>query len=332
LYLAVTIDTEEDNWGEYQRSTYSIENIARIPRLQQLFDDHAVRPTYLISYPVACNSVAIDILGRYREDNVCEIGTHPHPWNTPPVDEQQTVFNSYMGNLPANLQYRKIRMLHDTIERNFGVTPTSYRSGKWGFSDDVARNLIRLGYSVDSSISPSWDWSRSGGPDYSRCSHEPFVYQIEGSSREPGGTLLEVPATIDFVQTRRAVANAVYWSLTRRGVLGERIAGVLNRLGVLNHICISPETHNAPQMIRLAKKLLGRGTRVINMFFHSPTLLPSCTPFVRSEADVDDFLGRIRGFLTFAKSAGLRAVTMSELHADNIGARRVRLLDSTAGS
>jgi hypothetical protein len=62
------------------------------------------------------------------------------------------------------------------------------------------------------------------------------------------------------------------------------------------------------------------------MFFHSPTLLPACTPFVRSEADVTDFLGRIDGFLAFAQSAGLRSVTMSELRAADVGASRVKVL------
>src|SRR5688500_12060234 len=158
MNLTITIDTEEDNWGEYARPQFSVENIARIPRLQSLFDRYDVRPTYLISYPVATSSAAVEILGKYRSEGRCEIGTHPHPWNTPPIDEERTQTNSYISNLPASLQYRKIETLTQTINAAFGVRPTSYRSGKWGFNEDVARALIHLAYKVDTSVFPVWDW------------------------------------------------------------------------------------------------------------------------------------------------------------------------------
>src|SRR5439155_22109276 len=116
------------------------------------------------------------------------------------------------------------------------------------------------------------------------------------------------------------------WSRTRRGAVGEKIAGILNRIGALNHVCRSPETHDASQMIRLTEKLLSRGTRIINMFFHSPSLLPNCSPFVRTEGDAADFAAKIGKFIRFARSAGLRFVTMSELRAADVGASRVKLL------
>ena len=222
LYLTITIDTEEDNWGEYDRSSYSVANIARIPRLQDVFIRRGVRPTYLISYPVAMDPAAIDVLGSYRKNGLCEIGSHPHPWNTPPLDEPRTAFNSYISNLSPALQYQKIRTLHEAITRNFGAAPTSYRSGRWGFNEDVARNLIRLGYSVDTSISPATDWSEYEGIDYSGSSLEPFVYRMEDSAAERGGSLLEVPATIGFVQSGRRMANAAYWTIKRKLPAGIR--------------------------------------------------------------------------------------------------------------
>jgi hypothetical protein len=330
LFLTITIDTEEDNWGDFQRTSFSVENIRRVSRLQELFNNRGVRPTYLISYPVATSRIGIELLGKYRADGLCEIGTHPHPWNTPPIEEERTAQNTYMGNLPVSLQYRKMKTLTDTIAANFGVAPTSYRSGKWGFSDSVAENLIRLRYLVDSSISPSWDWTEAGGPDFSNYSLDPFVYQMEATTDEQGGSLLEVPATIDFLQSPRKVASSVYWSLTRNVPLGRTIARVLSRAGVLNHLCISPETHDAAHMIKLAAALVRRGTKVINMFFHSPSLLENCSPFVRTEADVTAFLARIDRFLAFATSAGLQSVTMSELRASDVGPSHVKLLPTSS--
>jgi peptidoglycan/xylan/chitin deacetylase (PgdA/CDA1 family) len=309
VYLAITIDTEEDNWAELKRPSYTVKNVGRIPALQDIFVRYGVRPTYLISHPVATDPKSIEILGGYQSCGLCEIGTHPHPWNTPPVLEDRTAFNSFMSNLPPALQFEKIKTLTETIETNFGSRPTVYRSGRWGFSDDVARHLVQLGYAVDTSIYPTWDWRPSGGPDFTSRGYEPFVYRVEGAT---GGTLFEVPPTIDFIQTPRRVAQAASRAI-RRLPAGDRIAGVLDRLGLLNHLALSPEINDAPQMIRLADTLLHRGARVMNMFFHSPTLLEGCSPFAKTTADVAVFVRRIESFLEFAQSAGLRSVTMSEL-------------------
>ena len=53
MKLVVTIDTEEDNWGSLRLTHYSFDNIARIPALQEMFDRFNVKPTYLMTYPVA---------------------------------------------------------------------------------------------------------------------------------------------------------------------------------------------------------------------------------------------------------------------------------------
>ena len=84
-------------------------------------------------------------------------------------------------------------------------------------------------------------------------------------------------------------------------------------------------------MIRLTAALMKQGTKVINMFFHSPSLLEKCSPFVRTEAELASFLARIDQFLAFAQSAGLRSVTMSELRAADVGASTVRVLEPSTG-
>ena len=113
MYLIVTIDTEEDNWGEYYLPEYSLRNIEEIPKLQDLFNEFNVKPTYLITYPVATNERAVFILKRILDEGKCEIGNHCHPWNTPPFEEERNKFNSMLCNLPMELQYKKIKVLHD---------------------------------------------------------------------------------------------------------------------------------------------------------------------------------------------------------------------------
>jgi hypothetical protein len=324
MYLIVTIDTEEDNWGEYDRASFTVKNISRIPRLQDLFARNGVRPTYLVSYPVVTDPQSVDILGGYHAAGQCEIGTHPHPWNTPPVVEERNQLNSYICNLPPRLQHQKIETLTNTIAAAFGRRPTSYRSGKWGFDESVAKNLIALDYKVDSSMFPAWDWSPGGGPNFSRELHDPFTF-VEGSGRRDGQSLIELPPTVAFLQGQPALATSTYHSL-KRLPLGNKMIGGLGRLGLLNHICVSPEINPASDMIRLSKALLDRGTKVINMFFHSPSLLEGCTPFVKTPADVERFIASIDTFLEFASEAGLRSVTLSELSAQDLGVSATRAL------
>jgi hypothetical protein len=54
MHLLVGIDTEGDNqWDAEARRNQRFENIYALPRLHALFAKHAVRPTYVITYPVA---------------------------------------------------------------------------------------------------------------------------------------------------------------------------------------------------------------------------------------------------------------------------------------
>jgi hypothetical protein len=51
-------------------------------------------------------------------------------------------------------------------------------------------------------------------------------------------------------------------------------------------------------MMRLARALVARGQRTFVLSFHSHSVVPGNTPYVRSEADLAAFLKRLRGFLT----------------------------------
>ena len=144
MKLIVTIDTEEDNWLPFSKSGYTTENIRQVPGLQRLFADVGIRPTYLTTYQVATNPESAAILREVAEQRTGEIGAHCHPWNQPPFEETASMKNSMLCNLPGELQIRKIETLHDTIQERIGVTPTAFRSGRWGYSAAVARALVKL--------------------------------------------------------------------------------------------------------------------------------------------------------------------------------------------
>ena len=65
MHLLVGIDTEGDNqWDAAARLNQRFENIYALPRLHALFARHGVRPTYVITHPVACDGRSAEVLAQ----------------------------------------------------------------------------------------------------------------------------------------------------------------------------------------------------------------------------------------------------------------------------
>jgi len=300
----ITIDTEEDDWGEYRSSGFSVENIGIIPRLQALFDRYGAVPTYLITYPVVTSDTAraafLDILARSR----CEIGAHCHPWNTPPFEEEINARHSMICNLPYSTVVKKIATLQNAITESLGVVPKCFRSGRWGFGPDVAAAIHKLGFRIDTSVTPFVDWTDYAGPDYRAA---PFLsYQFSPTdilSVAPDGGLLEVPATIGFLQKNYELCRRV---IKWRGVASRlHVLGILERAGLVNLRWLSPELSTGEEMVALAKTALLARASSLNMTFHSTTLLPGKSPYVRTQSALESFLGNIEMVLKYAAHEGL---------------------------
>lgn len=313
MKLIITIDTEEDSWDGYSPTDNTVRNIERVPALQEMFDGFGVRPTYLVTYPVATDATAVSILKAVMDRGACEIGAHCHPWNTPPFEEEMIKRNTMLCNLPKGLQFEKLRVLDEAIKRSFGIKPTSFRCGRWGYNGDVAENLQRLGYKVDTSIAAYMDWSAYDGPDFSTIPPKAFRFTTDdicGESRN--GAMAEVPATVGFLQRRFRMTNRIHRAVRRSPVNRLRIAGVLHRAGLVNKVWLSPEYADAKSMIKLARRMRENGYTFLNMYFHSPNLIAGLTPFVRTKEDEKDFLDRTNDFLKFAFAEGIKSITLSE--------------------
>jgi hypothetical protein len=313
MKLVITIDTEEDNWIQYSATENPVENLDRIFDLQMLFDAFGVKPTYLISYPAATNPRSVAILRQILEGGNCEIGAHCHPWNTPPFEEEINEHHSMLCNLPEELQYRKLENLHEAIYRNFKVVPVSFRAGRWGFGTDVARSLCRLGYRVDTSLTPYENWAVYQGPDFSGYDPQPFRFDSEGlSARRKERGLLEVPATIGFLQGDFSFCQRLKRIIEVGIFKNFHLLGILGRLRLLNKVWLSPEFADADLMIRLARRMMEKRFTCLNMSFHSTSLMAGLSPFVRSKEEETGFLRRIESFLIFAVDAGLKPMTLAE--------------------
>ena len=312
--LVITIDTEEDCWNNYDRQINTVENIKQIPMLQKIFNRYGALPTYLISYPIVTNQGSSRILQEILDSGRCEIGTHCHPWNTPPFEEDISIRNSMLCNLPAELQYKKLENLHQTIVERFGLEPTSFRTGRWGFSSHVARAIYQLGYRVDSSITPLMDWTKHHGLDFSEAPFFPYRFDPDDILHaKEEGKLLEIPPSIGFLQTHIERCRKLRRFITSTPLYRFRLIGILDKLGLLNRRWLSPEHSTVEDMITLANALFKNGHKVLNLSFHSTTLLPGKTPFVRTMQDLSIFLKKIESFIQFAAGSNWKFSVLSSV-------------------
>src|SRR5665213_1187124 len=312
----ITIDTEEDDWGEYRSSGFSVANIEIIPRLQTLFERYGAVPTYLITYPVVTSATARSVFLEILARNRCEIGAHCHPWNTPPFEEEINARNSMICNLPYSTVIKKVTVLKSTIAESLGVTPRCFRSGRWGFGPNVAAAIYELGFRIDTSVTPFVDWTEYAGPDYREA---PFLsYQFNPpaiQSAAPNGRLLEVPPTIGFLQTNYELCRRVIkW---RRLASRLRLMGALEKFGLLNLRWLSPELSSGDEMVALAKTALSARATHLNMTFHSTSLLPGKSPYVSTQAALESFLGNIETMLKFAANEGFVFLPLSAALENN---------------
>lgn len=301
--LLVTIDTEEEfDWSApFSSDNRSVEHARELPRLQDLFEELGVVPTYVVDYPIATSPLSIRVLGEFARREACEIGAHLHPWVNPPLEEEINAYNSYLCNLPLTLQQEKAARLTEAIEQSFGIRPTTFKAGRYGIDWRLIPYLSELGYTVDTSVISTMDLTADGGPSFTGFGNAPF--RIE-PPLVPGGDadrrLLEVPCTVGF--SRRPFA---FWDAVHRVLSHDRYhclhpIGILWHLRIMRKIVLTPEGTDVADQIRLLRVLGRERDAMLNVTLHSPSIQPGNTPFVRTAGDRDRFLDRLRTTLRFA--------------------------------
>ncbi len=318
MKLIVTIDTEEDNWNRYSRNENSCKNIEQLLALQELFDSYRVVPTYLVTLPVVNNEKSQSILKRIITGGLCEIGMHCHPWNTPPFDEPFIKKNTMLSNLPEKLILKKLSTLHFTIQEKFGVSPVSFRSGRYGFNEHVAQALEKINYRIDTSITPFEDQSQYLGPDFSGYSPWPYRFSSNNIFKpDTHGKLIEIPISTGFLQKNFFFYNRLLKFLQKRSFITRfRVIGIMNALRLLNKVSLNPERFNEYEMIALAKVLRSKGVNVLNCTFHSTSLKAGLSPFTKTELDEQRIFNRIKAFLKFINDEGIESVGISDAAKD----------------
>jgi hypothetical protein len=306
--LQVVVDTEEEfDWGRpFDRRNVGVTAIAAQTTAQALFAPCRLRPTYVVDYPVATTPSAIAVLKGFLDADQCQIGAHLHPWVNPPYEEAVNEANSYPGNLPASLESAKLLALTSAIETAF-VRPTMYKAGRYGIGRNTAGILRGLGYRIDLSVVPHTDFSRQSGPDFRGWPDRPYWLDR---------TLLELPLSRGFCGAAATAGPMLFPLVEAERLRPLRLGGLLARSRLLERVTLTPEGVEFAAMQRLVHSMLRRGHRLFTLTYHSPSLAPRHTPYVRSERDLSLFLDRIKRILAlFFDELAAQPTTPEEIYA-----------------
>jgi peptidoglycan/xylan/chitin deacetylase (PgdA/CDA1 family) len=271
--FALFADAEEEfDWARpFDRAATATGTIAALASATARFNSAGLKPVYLCDYPVVDNPESAGIIRELVSTGVADVGTQLHPWVNPPFDEVVNAHNSYTGNLPLELQRAKLAALTDRIADATGVRPTVYRAGRYGLGPQTMRLLADAGYRMDVSVRSHFDYRDQGGPDYSDYPLWPW--------RTPEGPV-ELPLTSAWTGALRAIP-ALHDAPWMRGTLA--------RSRMLQRVPLTPEGVPLADAIDAIRVLFDEGLEVFSLSFHTPSLVPGHTPYVRTPEDLDAF-------------------------------------------
>ena len=297
MHLLVGIDTEGDNqWSAEARRDQRFENIYALPRLHALFARFGVRPTYVITYPVAKDARSAGVLRELLAGGDCEIGAHHHAWETPPCTEHDVQRHPYASMLPGAQFDAQLESLTAAISESIGRAPVSYRSGRFGFSANHVAALERCGYLVESSVAPLFSETHKGGPEFVEAPLKPYFLAYDTATRPGCSGVLEVPVSAAL---NRKLPRALQFAYAR-APKPYTTRRVLRALGLVRMRWLRPSYSSLDDMIALAQDLVRSNEPVLNLLFHSSEAIVGGSPYNRTEAELAAFLDRLERFLSFA--------------------------------
>ncbi len=297
----VTVDVEEEfDWSapldRMQRATTAL---SALPDAHRRFAGRGVAPVYLIDHPVATDPAAAPMLREMLADGRSAIGAQLHGWVNPPFDEPDAAAASYPGMLPEGQEAAKLDVLTAAIVTATGARPLAYRAGRYGIGPRTLRLLATRGYRVDSSMRSGYDYAGQGGPDFTAVG--PHAFRRED--------MLELPLTTVFTGAARAGGARLHRGLGRYG------RGAFARAGLLQRVALTPEDMPVAAAIAAIDRATADGVRLLTLSFHSPSLVPGHTPYVRDSADLAAFHDWWDRVFAHLDRRGIAPTTLAEIIA-----------------
>ncbi|MBI5818991.1 MAG: hypothetical protein HZA88_08375 [Verrucomicrobia bacterium] len=304
MKLAVTIDVEEEGLfsGRYETRGVSVKNVAELPRLDSIFREWNIAPTLLLAHSVASHEPHRDLLLKLKQQWNAEIGAHLHPWNTPPLQASHHPEPVSSELIPRELLDAKLHTLLQSI-RQMGITPTSFRMGRFNIGPRIFSLLEGAGILVDSSVAPMRRYH--SGSDRLAAPADPY-FPDDKDTLQPGrSNILEVPITI------LSIFPQLVFLLEQLPAPKRWASWLAMNLGSL---AAQPMWNGLKQLKAATRLHQRRGGQVLTLYFHSSELMPGGCPQHPTPQHVDRFLARLRNFFEWLHREGpVESRTLSQL-------------------
>ncbi|WP_146145581.1 hypothetical protein [Photobacterium jeanii] len=296
--LAVVIHAEEEfDWhGQFSSANNQVSpQYALIALIEKLIVLGA-KVTLAMDYAFVASPNGQTVIQHFssRQGESIEFASHLHPWVNPPFSQSHhnvSKFESFPGNLPADIEREKLQTLTDLIHDISGTKPLSYLAGRHGFGANTLATLNELGYQVDLSICPYYDFSASEGPDFRAFDCRRF--EKEGVTFLPHTSAVTSWSRHYQKRFNRHASLYSEWQQSPlKKVMGRGIGLRLDRL--------SPEGLSLRQMQRVYLAQKQNGLKEFVLSFHSSSLLVNATPYVKAQRDVAALEARLIAFVTWA--------------------------------
>ncbi|MCE0493275.1 hypothetical protein [Vibrio salinus] len=310
--LVIVIHAEEEfdwNSGFYRSNRNVTHSDNLIATIDQIIG-FGGKVTLAMDYPFVTSEGGQTVINYYKNQhgkNV-EFATHLHPWVNPPYEtNDDSVSNelSYPGNLSEELEYQKLKVLTEEIEKTCGFRPKTYLAGRYGIGKNTQSIIKRLGYEMDLSISAYCDFSHQQGPDFSNFTNTRFQRNQVTYLPHTSAILSVVPWIRNYMNR-----NPEYFSLMQEN----KVFRIIGKFLRLKRYRLSPEGFTFRQMKQVTESLLKVEQNEFIMSFHSPSTKQGLTPYVSSLDDVNHFRETISEYIKwFNEIENSRFVIAQEL-------------------
>lgn len=296
--FCITIDTEPDcdiHWKRSQPLVFE-SVLSGIPDiLRPIWNTNNIKPVYFVSPEVINNEQCCQILKNEIKSGA-EIGAHLHSEYIEPQMKYNQAGGTVSSEFPCfaysdDVEYEKIKNLTGLIKQKLNIQPISYRAARYGADLATVKSLEKLGYKVDSSVTPNINWSSVGGPDHSTAPKQPYFVDNENLYKSGSMKILEVPITIS---KRRLPFLPDKW---------------------MSYRWLRPTHMTAFEMKRLVNEFLANFENpVLNMMFHSMEIIPGKTPFVRTKPGQKLYLHRLKKIIQYMTEKGVENKTLDMIY------------------
>ena len=288
LNIIVTVDTEGDNlWDWEEGKKIETNNASFLLPFQKICEKYKFYPVYLTNYEMVMSDVFVEFAKENLNKNTCEIGMHLHAWNSPPEYQLEERYkgNPYIIEYPFDVIKEKHIALKELIEKRIGVSPVSYRSGRWATSEELFEVLQDIGILVDCSVTPGIYHKSPGcqiehANDYRKAQTTPYRLREN---------MIEVPMT---TRLHRTIAGKTLYRRFVNIIRGEQL-------------WLRPALQSEDEMKQLIKLVINENSDYLMFMIHSSELMPGGNPYCRTDAEVQNLLTKLDNVFSFVSGYGV---------------------------